>query len=291
VRSTEFRLIRIKTSYASTSCMRTPALLTLDRSISELNTYFVLSELYARDFWARNADIAAESPDQLLTVAFPNNPSAKQINIPLRSLKIQSDQYESFLIQQVISRCSEAAKDYFDWIENFNIAMFGVKRDSELSFFDGIAKQVGVPIASLTDQECIWTLDHLRSRRNCLVHREANANSAFKDLCRQKGDRLDKYWSKRLAPRRDARVDFKDADPGNIDSQTFLDLLHFTRLSAETFDKNYCLHLPKPKLERHIESEFDKQVGSKKMLEAKRKKKLTQFGLRLFDYQFFGHVV
>lgn len=266
--------------------MRTPALLELDRCISELNTYFALSELYSQGFWQQNDKFASESPNQLTTEAFPLNPAARQMNVPLGILRKQSAMYEQFLMQQVVSRCSEAAKDYFDWISDFCHAIFGMTRDSVNPFFEGIAAQVGVPIGQLTDMECLWTLDHLRCRRNCLVHRDGDSNSAFDLIRRQKGDALNKYWASRLAPRRDSRVDFKNPDPGKIASPTFLDLLHFTRLSAETFDKNICSQVPDSKLRAYIESEFDKQNQSKTMRDAKRKLKLKQFGLRLFDYHF-----
>ncbi len=236
--------------------MRTPALFQLDRTISRLNTFFVTSDFFATEFWRANGDKVKTDPTRFTTELFPENEAAKRINVRMSVLQSHSADFSQFLIQQVVSRCNEASKDYFEWLEHFSFEIYGTTFSDEPSYYEGIAAQTGALLASLIDPECVETLDHLRIRRNCLVHRDGDANEAYRRISSQKGDRLNKYWQQSLGPGRELNFDFGNKDPGSISALAVIDLLCLTRICIETFDKNYCQKLPGHRLQEYIERAF-----------------------------------
>lgn len=265
--------------------MRTPALKTLDSTVSKLNTHFALSNLFAEQFLAANSNQMDGSPTMFTTEAFRGSEAAKRINIPLGKLQKQIGKFENFLLSQSIARCSEAAKSYFEWIECFNVRMFGRERekktDDDNTFFDSLASQIGVTTTALAASECFETLDHVRLRRNSLVHNDEESTKTYSAICRTRGTSLNRYWAGRL--NRNCRINFLNSNPSDIDGDAFIDLIHTVRLSTESFDQNYCKLIPNDKLKEYITSRFDKQIDCSKIDDVRRKKKLEQFSLRLFN--------
>lgn len=267
--------------------MRTPALKNLDSTISKLNTHFALSNLFAEQFFLANSTQMNKSPMMLATDAFKGSEAAKRINIPLGKLQKQVDEFETFLLSQSIARCSEASKSYFEWIELFSVKTLDCVRDKKTNddgFFDSLAIQIGVVSKTkLAPRECFDSLDHVRLRRNSLVHNDEESTKAYSTICRNHGTSLNRYWSERLA--RDCRIDFSNSNPTDLDGDAFIDLIHTVRLSIESFDKNYCKLIPYAKLHEYIIDQFDRHVDCAKIDGERRKKKLEQFALRLFDVQ------
>ena len=264
--------------------MRTPALKKLDRTISSLNTHFALSNLFAEQFLTANLSQMQKSPKTLTTEAFEKSEAAKRINIPLGKLSKKIDEFESFLLSQSIARCSEASKTYFEWIDGFSVKMFNRERDRSdgIEFFDALAVQVGASKIDLAPKECFQTLDHVRLRRNSLVHNDDESTVAYTTICKNHGTLLNRYWATRLS--RKCRVDFSDSNPNKISGNEFIDLIHTVRLSIESFDKNVCELIPDHKLRKYVINLFDKQIDCTKIGDKRREKKLEQFALRLFDF-------
>lgn len=217
--------------------------------------------------------------------AFPQNVAASHINVRLEDLETLYKAFQHHLIQQTVARCSECVKDYFAWIIDFSERIFGSSHDSNLPFFEGIAKQIGVTDSDLCPNAMYLTLDHLRYRRNCLVHRDNDSNASFDKLRRQKGHQLNQFWNKRLAPRHPARIDFQDPDPSNVSSECLVDILRLARLSVEEFDCRYCRYIPPAKLNDYLEKEFDRRVDCSGINNRRRIKKLKQFARSHFGYE------
>jgi len=99
-------------------------------------------------------------------------------------------------------------------------------------YFDALWKFLGSPRDWLLSQET-KTLDFLRLRRNCFVHRDGTANAALRALERQNGTLLNRYWAKR---RKIQQLDFKNASASEIERDELIDVFNISRDLMSTLD-------------------------------------------------------
>ena len=266
--------------------MRTPALKKLDGLISDLNTHFALSNFFAEQFRFSNASLLADEDrhDELTATAFPESHGAKRINIPIGKITTQIEDFETYLLSQSIARCSEGVITYFEWIEAFSLFAFGRTRDADGDFFASICRQFATEKKELLPNECYWTFDHLRKRRNCLIHNNDESTETFEQNCRQHGTILNRYWTDRLGHK--CRVNYTNKAPSEITPDAFIDLINCIRLATESFDVMYCQKIPDQKRKDYTLEQFESKFKNEKLSKDRKAKKINGFSQWLFGVNY-----
>jgi hypothetical protein len=243
--------------------MRTPALLLAQRELSVLNAHYSLSMFVFEEFQKTLEKTTPADRVRFTSDLFRENKMSRLYNVPVQELGHEIAHHQTTLFVLFGSRCSEVAKDYFEWIETFLSELSGriMSPDNQKPYFERLANLAGRKGSDLFQNEIIWTLDHLRQRRNCLVHRNAEANKEFRFTTRNHGTSLNNFWSETMP---DRSIDFRSAAPAEISPDAFLYLLRTTRYCLEQFDRRLCVGLPIADLERHLRGKFDSAMVKRK---------------------------
>jgi hypothetical protein len=130
-------------------------------------------------------------------------------------------------------------------------------------YWDSFHDLLGSPTVWLSNLEQA-TLDFLRCRRNCVVHRNGTANDAFRTLQRQKGTLLNRDWRK---VRDIHELDFKSATVVDFGVDEIIDVLNISRDLMSTLDHIVCESLPREQVLAHVWTSFQAACKKPKRLQ------------------------
>lgn len=264
--------------------MRTRESVAAGKKLSELNTHYSLSALVFQEF----ADDLKEDeplPANLVTKdRYPSNSKAALFNVPVNKLAEHVQAYETLLCQLFVSRTSEILKTYFSGITAFLEALQLDHKTVSTgdSFFEQLAAKAGCDISTLLGNELIWTANHLRLRRNCIVHRNTTASSAFEDMCRQHGTALNRFWENKLPS---CTIDFRSPDAGGLTPGGMIYLFRATRFLIEKVDENLATIIPLQKLEVLAREEFNFKINCKNLTSERVHQRFRTFCRVEFDWK------
>jgi hypothetical protein len=123
------------------------------------------------------------------------------------------------------------------------------------NYFDAFWIFLGSPVDWFSSNE-IASLDFLRLRRNCLVHRDGTANAAFTTLQRQSGTLLNRHWAKR---RTMEQLDFRNASASIVLRDELIDVFNISRDLMTQLDELVVRSFPKRALATHASKLFASQ--------------------------------
>lgn len=233
---------------SSYTIMRTPALRTAEAHISTLNTHHSLSAFIFQFFVdAQASSSSSDDSERFTSDVFPKNIRSRLFNVRMEKLTNLITEREAFLAGLFVSRCNEIAKDYFSTNMDLLADLGGPNRQSASNapFFERLADLLNQNVNDIVPGELRWTLDHLRCRRNCLVHRNAVANNEFESLARNHGTALNRYWDTKMEGR---AIDFRSEFPDKLTADGMLYVLRTTRVCLEEIDARLCTAFSKPHL-------------------------------------------
>jgi hypothetical protein len=208
-----------------------------------------------------NAHAIQACPEAFTGEVFPTNAFSKRFYFVLRKVPDEVDavraasRRNAFVVSYSLMEIFQS--DLIQFAEAVLKRNFMLTEEG--TYWDAFYDLLGSPKVWLSNLERA-TLDFLRCRRNCVVHRNGTANNAFLTLQRQKGTLLNRHWRQ---VRHIHELDFKSATVVDFAVDEIIDILNISRDLMKTLDHTVCESLPRELVLTHVATSF--QATCKKL--------------------------
>ncbi|MDA0245960.1 MAG: hypothetical protein OT477_21315 [Chloroflexi bacterium] len=203
--------------------MRTELLREAEKKISSINRQVTHALFIGEQFMSDNSSILANSPDQLTSSVYGENPYKDKFNYRLNKVSEVYKEYNSFvLISSFVFSYS-----VFEIYQEGLLSLIGeIKGSPKSKTLDDLFHYYGSSTATHFSPEERDTMNYIRWRRNCLVHAEGSPNTLLQTMIRSKGRSLNSFWLRTLDV---TSINFSSVSVEKITENEFIDLIRILR--------------------------------------------------------------
>lgn len=235
--------------------MRTPAKQVIYAKLSDINRHLTCMLFVAEEFNNAAAGYLEANVGKSVTQVFPENKYNNKFDIKVENIKGNVDDYFQYVRDSFVVYVSECVKEYFSLI----IEIGGKVNDRKLiktsneEFYPSVAALFGCTTNELIPDMMLHTLQYFRMRRNCIVHKNAEANKALLSHIRNYGTHLNRYWEK-LDKR--TILQFNSDNISAITDTEVIETINICRVCIRHIDEQICTRLDMSGLERYLRDRF-----------------------------------
>ena len=258
--------------------MRTPFLRDFLANISGINREIRCSDFVCAQFLADHSAAIAANPNAMTGDVFPKNVFSKRFYFQMRKVPHEVEAMRAAGRQTTLVVNYSLIEIYERELIAFSEAVLGrrFQQGDDETRFEAFRRLLNDPAHWLAGEE-IHTLNFLRLRRNCIVHPGGTAGEALKELQRQKGTTLNRYWRSR---RRLKALDFRLSSASAIEIEELVDCFNVSRTVITNLDGMVCASLPIKAIVREVTKRFKCECKIQGLRERKVLRKLKAFALR-----------
>lgn len=206
-------------------------------SIAELNNHLSHYYFVWDQFNIDNAQIISNNPEKFTTEVYSSNKMAPQFHVRLDSFVEKNSETHLFILKSLFllsfAHYEEYQRNLYSHCRVANPALDEIKSRDTLP--DKIFEYMGLGYeASFTDEERL-TFSYLKLRRNQIMHGGGASKGEIKDLIRQKGTSLNRYWEKRLTNGIHG-IDFTSDKLGTFTFNEIVDVINIIKVLSFSLD-------------------------------------------------------
>lgn len=249
---------------------RTSILNEFKQQISNINDHFHHYLFVWQQFKMDNKIKLESKGEELTTLIYPDNVNSQSYNVKLSHLDETSNNAYNFILKSIFLVGYTYFENYFREVyqlcRKLNKALPEIQRNDSLP--DKVFEYLSIENLFTASEKD--TFSYLRLRRNRLVHTSGISKGEIKDLIRNKGHNLNKYWNKILTARkkRVVEINFQNQDIDVFEKQELFDILLIYRylsirsdqLILNLFDKTVVINY----LENEFRTKYQKKLKNNK---------------------------
>jgi len=200
---------------------------------NHLSHYFFLWEQFRID----NSSLILSNQSKRTTQVYPTNPMAAQFDIVLSNFYAANRETHLFILRSFFLLC-------FAHYEEYQRELYACCRKanpslSEINVRDTLPEKIfeylGVSYDSLFTIEERNTISYLKLRRNQIMHGGGASKGEIKEIIRQKGTTLTRFWNAKLT-NGIRGIDFAKEDLSTFSFDEIIDIINIVKVISEKID-------------------------------------------------------
>ncbi|MBM7845586.1 hypothetical protein [Herpetosiphon giganteus] len=266
--------------------MRTEELMTLDKTLSRMNSELMLILFINEQFFLDHSDAINANHDKLTDTIFMNNKYNKKFNERNSRFFNISESSISIIFRSFYSYIFEAYKIYIENIlyrsrDILKSSLVQKNKEFELDF---LFRVLGSDKEShmLTDE--VDTLDYFRLRRNKIIHQSGEIQRELKDIIEKKGLLLNKFWNNNKVVLKD--LDFSSLSVTKLSELEIIDVIRIIRRICSKIDEAVLSRIPRDVIIQYVLTDFKKDHIDKIKKLKQSEKRIKGMFCRILEQKF-----
>lgn len=232
--------------------------------LSELNNYFSHYLFIWEQFHLDYSETLQKKKDLLTTDYFKENAFSPQWRVELGLLGDNHKKTKEFILKSMyllsFSQFEYYNRDIYEFVRKLDSSIPNIDRNAQIP--NDILTNLNIELENIFDEEEIFTLHYLRLRRNRVVHRGSAPNHELRDIIKQKGNGLNKFWNNKLRNGLYS-LSFQDLEINDFSKNEVFDLINIYRSVTKKIDSAILSNVDRNALINYLKSEFNSAFSSK----------------------------